>query len=81
MQRRRWQQGGGGDGDVVTVPFARENSSAMEKIVPQIVPRIVPKPRRKIVFFEEVSALFEVLFGGTINSTVLSGWLASDIVR
>ena len=68
VQRRRWRQCGGGDGDVVTVfvPFAREKNSR-QKIVPQIVPRIVPKPRRKIVFFEEVSALFEVLFGGTIN--------------
>ena len=44
----------------------REKSSGNGKIIPQIVPRIVPKPRRKIVFFEEVSALFEVLFGGMV---------------
>jgi hypothetical protein len=61
VRRRRWRCGDG-------VPFAREKKSR-RKIVPQIVPRIVPKPRRKIVFFEEVLALFEVLFGGTINST------------
>ena len=61
VRRQRWRCGDG-------VPFARENSLAWKNsIVPQIVvPRIMPKPRRKIVLFEEVSALFEVLFGGTL---------------
>ena len=66
MRRQQWQCGDG-------VPLARENSSAI-KIVPRIicivVPRIVPKPWRIIVFFEEVLALVEVLFGGTKNSTI-----------
>jgi hypothetical protein len=63
VRRRRWQCSDG-------VPFARENSSGNQIIVPRIVPRIVPKPWRKILFFEKVLALFKVLFGGTIICTI-----------
>ena len=69
VHRRRWRQCGSSNGDVVMVFLSRGKIPWRWKnsIVPQIVvPRIMPKPRRKIVLFEEVSALFEVLFGGTL---------------